>query len=221
VQRGQSHPSFRSCQFSYPLPFRVQVCETQGSLPCFPSAVLSTRRLPSFDWVPVRPVPQRREYYEGATTPTRRIPSRLFGSLPGPTRFPLNFVLAAASAPERVEVPFPGQDHCSAGDPLGRRARARGREWGLSGSQATHPVPLLRSTTPAEPTVPRQWWFRQCCPCDVDGKGFSVVSISGLPRGFSTCCLRFTSDVATTHARLASGWLAGRYREGVEPSGSR
>jgi len=25
VQRGQSHPAFRSCQFSYPLPFRVQV----------------------------------------------------------------------------------------------------------------------------------------------------------------------------------------------------
>src|ERR1700693_5353644 len=44
--------------------------------------------------------------------------------------------------------------------------------------------------------------------------------ISGLPRGFSTCCLRFTSGVATTHAKLASGWLARLYREGVEPSGS-
>src|ERR1700674_1730247 len=46
------------------------------------------------------------------------------------------------------------------------------------------------------------------------------MEISGLPRGFSTCCLRFTSGVATAHARLASGWLAGLYREGVEPSGS-
>ena len=45
--------------------------------------------------------------------------------------------------------------------------------------------------------------------------------ISGLPRGFSTCCLRFMRDVATAHARLASGWLAGLCREGVEPSGSR
>jgi hypothetical protein len=27
-------------------------------------------------------------------------------------------------------------------------------------------------------------------------------------------------DVATAHARLASGWLAGLCREGVEPSGS-
>src|ERR1700730_10673993 len=46
------------------------------------------------------------------------------------------------------------------------------------------------------------------------------MEISGLPRGFGTCCLRFTSGVATTHARLASGWLARLYREGVEPSGS-
>src|SRR5262245_52003540 len=87
VQRGQCHPAFRSCQFNYPLPFRGQVCETQGSLPCFPSAVLSTRRLPSLDWVPVSPVPQRHEHYEGATTPTLRITGRLFVSLPAPTRF--------------------------------------------------------------------------------------------------------------------------------------
>ena len=46
-------------------------------------------------------------------------------------------------------------------------------------------------------------------------------TISGLPRGFSTCCLRFTNGVAIIHAKLASGWLAGLYREGVEPSGSR
>src|ERR1700680_4356016 len=45
------------------------------------------------------------------------------------------------------------------------------------------------------------------------------MEISGLPRGFSTCCLRFTSGVATTHAKLASGWLARLYREGVQPSG--
>jgi hypothetical protein len=45
--------------------------------------------------------------------------------------------------------------------------------------------------------------------------------ISGLSRGFSTCCLRFMRGVAVIHARLASGWLARLYREGVEPSGSR
>jgi len=45
------------------------------------------------------------------------------------------------------------------------------------------------------------------------------MKISGLPRGFGSCCLRFMGGVATAHARLASGWLAGLYREGVEPSG--
>src|SRR5215472_16386779 len=62
--------------------------------------------------------------------------------------------------------------------------------------------------------------FRRCCPRSLHSEGFSVMEISGLPRGFSTCCLRFTSGVATTHARLASGGQARLYRKGVEPSGS-
>jgi len=44
-----------------------------------------------------------------------------------------------------------------------------------------------------------------------------VLAISGLSRGFSTCCLRFKSGVAITPAKLASGWLARLYREGVDP----
>ena len=32
----------------------------------------------------------------------------------------------------------------------------RGREWDISGFQTTHPVPLPRSRTPAEPTLPCQ-----------------------------------------------------------------
>ena len=63
--------------------------------------------------------------------------------------------------------------------------------------------------------------FRRCYPRSDDSEGFSVMVISGLSRGFSTCCLRFKNGVATIHARLASGWLARLYREGVEPSGSR
>src|SRR5580704_12159509 len=46
------------------------------------------------------------------------------------------------------------------------------------------------------------------------------MEMSGLSRGFSICCLRFKNGVATTPARLASGWLARLYREGIEPSGS-
>ena len=116
--------------------------------------------------------------------------------------------------------PASGQDPCSAGDPIAG-SLSRGREWVISGSQATHPVPLPRSATPAEPTVPCQWRSRRCCPRSKDGEGFSVMKISGLPRGFGTCCLRFMGDVATAHARLASGWLASLYREEVESSGSR
>ena len=51
------------------------------------------------------PVPRRHQYYEGATTSRSRIPGRLCGPLPGPTRFPPWFVLAVVSAPGRVEDP--------------------------------------------------------------------------------------------------------------------
>lgn len=61
----------------------------------------------------------------------------------------------------------------------------------------------------------------RCCPRSQHAEGFDVCMISGLVQGFGTCCLRFTSHVAAAHAKLASGWLADLYREGVEPSGSR
>src|SRR5499427_468338 len=47
-----------------------------------------------------------------------------------------------------------------------------------------------------------------------------LMNFGALLRSFGTCCLRFKSGVATTPAKLASGWLARLYREGVEPSGS-
>jgi hypothetical protein len=104
--------------------------------------------------------------------------------------------------------PAPGQDHCSAGDPIAG-SFSRGREWDISGSQATHPVPLPRSRTPAGPTAPRQWRSCRCCPCCYDGRGSSVTVISRLMRGFGTCCLRFKNGVTTatckTRFRLA-GW---------------
>jgi hypothetical protein len=116
VQRGQGHPSLRSCQFSYPLPFRGQVCKAQSPLPCCPSTVLSSWRPPSLDRVPVSPVPRRHQYYEGATTSRPRMPGHLFGSLPGPTRFPRG----SCSLMQRSRAgggPASGQDPCSTGDP--------------------------------------------------------------------------------------------------------
>jgi hypothetical protein len=61
----------------------------------------------------------------------------------------------------------------------------------------------------------------RCCPRAQHGEGFSGHMISRLPQGFGPRCLRFTSSVAAAPARLASGWLVGLCREGVEPSGSR
>src|SRR6516162_1540990 len=68
VQRGQRHTSLRSCQFSYPLSFRGQVCEAQGPLPCFPPTVLSTWHPSFLDRVQVSPVPRCHRSYWGATT---------------------------------------------------------------------------------------------------------------------------------------------------------
>ena len=86
-------------------------------------------------------------------------------------------------------------------------------------SQAIHPVPLLRSRTPAEPTVPRHTGTVDAAPASSTARAPACRTISGLPRGLNTCCLRFENDVATIPARLASGWLAHLCREGVEPSG--
>src|SRR6266404_3011280 len=63
VQRRQRHTSFRSCQFSYPLSLRGQVCEAQGPLPCFPSTVLSAWHPSFLGRVPVSPVPRRHRSY--------------------------------------------------------------------------------------------------------------------------------------------------------------
>ena len=62
--------------------------------------------------------------------------------------------------------------------------------------------------TPAQPIRPRLYRPHRCCPRSQHAEGFSAIMISGLTQGFSTCCLRFTSSVATARARLASGWRA-------------
>ena len=82
-----------------------------------------------------------------------RIPGRLFASLPGST-LPSSVRVSqlALALPEGRRVPS-GPGYCSAGDPIAGLL-SRGRERDLPGSQAIHPVPLPRSTTPAEPTIP-------------------------------------------------------------------
>ena len=76
----------------------------------------------------------------------------LIASLPGSTRSSSLRVSQLALPVGRRGLPGPG--HCSTGDPIAG-ALARGRERDLPGSQTIHPVPLPRSATPAEPTIPR------------------------------------------------------------------
>jgi len=59
-----------------------------------------------------------------------------------------------ACAPGGSEGGLPGQGPCSTGDPIAGLL-SRGRERDLPGFQAIRPVPLPRSRTPAESTIPR------------------------------------------------------------------
>ena len=97
---------------------------------------------------------------------------------------------------------------------------SRGRVRDLSGSLAIRPVPLPSSMTPAEPTLPRRSRSRQYCPRPVNSEGFSD--------NYFEACTRLQHLLPTlqelcyqAQARLASGWLAGLYRRGVEPPGSQ
>src|ERR1700726_4992539 len=83
-----------------------------------------------------------------------RIPGHLFVSLPGST-LPSSVRVSqlTLALPEGRRMPS-GPGHCSTGDPIAG-VFSRGRERDLPGSQAVHPVPLPRSRTPAESTIPR------------------------------------------------------------------
>jgi hypothetical protein len=113
----------------------------------------------------------------------------------------------------------PGRGVCSAGYPMPACSHV-----GAMGSRRFPGDPSCAFAPlqdPGRTTDPSPWRYRRCCPRTTHSEGFSASIISRLLRGFGTCCLRFTTGVAARHARLASGWLADLYREGVEPSGSR
>jgi hypothetical protein len=194
-----SHPH------GYPLSFRVQVRGVH--VPC-PVARqwLSPRgaSLPSCG-VPVSPVPPlsavlRRRY----DFPPAHLRS-LMDSLPQPIRS-----LLLSCSPQRS---------CKVGSPFQARALgvgrptfrllSSGREWDLSGLQTILPVPLLRSSTPVEPTCPRHVGHIDAAPALRTAKA-SAICISGLTHAASApAVLRFAFRVAT-HAQgwLPAGWLA-------------
>ena len=70
-------------------------------------------------------------------------------------RYPPQFVSRSLRLrSRRVRGGRPGRGQCSTGDPIAG-VFSRGRERDLPGFQAVHPVPLPRSRTPAESTIPR------------------------------------------------------------------
>ena len=82
-------------------------------------------------------------------------PQSLICFAPGGPRYPPRFVSRSLRLRSRmVGGCLPGRGRCSAGDPIAGLL-SRGRERDLPGSQAIRPMPLPRSRTPAEPTIPR------------------------------------------------------------------
>src|SRR5580700_1963602 len=109
---------------------------------------------------------------------TRRKPVDSLATLPG------------ACAPGRAEDAFPARIIVQ---PATRIAGllSRGRERDLAGSQAIHPVPLPRSSTPAEPTIPRLFdGLVDAAPALPTAKASAIMNFEAQSRGFSTRCLR-------------------------------
>src|SRR5277367_3592240 len=80
--------------------------------------------------------------------------------------------------------------------------------WARAGSHRfpgdpSHAFALLQDPGRAGKISP--WRSCRCCPRSTQTEGLSGHIISRLTQGFSIRCLRFTSDVTATHARLASG----------------
>ena len=149
-----------------------------------------------------------------------RMPGHSFVSLPGPTRSSLLRVSQLALQ-EGSEGPFLARVIVH---PATQSAGlfSRGRKRDLPGSQVIRSMPLPRSTTPAEPTIPRHLTVSSMLPPRFPRQGLQrLMNFEAQSRGFNICCLRFTNGVATIHARPASGWLARLCREGVQPSGPR
>src|SRR5450631_518540 len=95
-------------------------------------------------------------------------------------RYPPRFVSRSLrSRSRKVGGCLPGRGHCSAGDPIAGLL-SRGRERDLPGSQAIHPVPLPRSTTPAESTIPRLFdGFVDAAPAQTTARASAVDEFRG------------------------------------------
>ena len=92
---------------------------------------------------------------------------------------------------------------------------ARGRERDLPGSQAIHPVPLPRSSTPAEPTIPRLFdGFVDAAPAPFTARASAYWKFRGYHAASAPAA--YASRVVLpppTQGSLPAGWLAFTGRE--------
>src|ERR1700676_545346 len=121
---------------------------------------------------------------------------------------------ACACVPGRKLGGLPGRGHCSAGDPIAGLL-SRGRERDLPGFQAVHPVPLPRSRTPAESTIPRLFvGLVDAAPASRTAKASACQLFRGY-RAASTPAA-YASRVMLPpplQSSLPAGWLASTGRE--------
>ena len=165
--------------------------------------------------VPSSAVPRHQRSYRGATTSRSHPPSLLWLRSRGP-RAPPAFVLAEA-LPAGAEVAVgPGTIY----GPLPVPAVAPVDASGTS-QVPWRSVPCL-CPAPGPRSSRRDLasgGLLDAAPGFHKPKASTGRKISRLTQGFSIRCLRFTSDVAATHARLVPAGGLRLYREGVEPSG--
>ena len=83
----------------------------------------------------------------------------------------------------------------------------RGRVWDLSGLQAIHPVPLLRSRTPVEPTCPCLGGHASAAPAIRTAKASAIAHFGANPQ--LRHLLPYASRVTLPHTCKACFRLAG------------
>src|SRR5207248_6872095 len=136
----------------------------------------------------------------------------LIGSLPPPTRSSFGSC-SLKRAPGRTEVSSrPGPLFVPATPISG--LLARGREWDLSGLQAIHPVPLLRSRTPVEPMHPRLTGCIGAAPAIRTAKASAMADFGANPQ--LRHLLPYASRVSLPHTCKARFRLAGSASAGWE-----
>ena len=143
-----------------------------------------------------------------------RLPGHLFVSLPGST-LPSSVRVSqlALALPEGRRV-LPGRVIVKPATQIAGLL-SRGRERDLPGSQAIHPVPLPRSTTPAESTIPRLFvGLVDATPAQTTAK----ASASWLYRGYrgASAPVAYASRMVlppSMQGSLPAGWLAFTGRE--------